>query len=388
VPAYYNENDPKAVAWLRELIRTGAVAPGEVDDRSILDVRPDELAGFTQCHFFAGIGVWSYALRLAGWPDDRAVWTGSCPCQPFSAAGKGAGFDDERHLWPAWFHLIEQHRPPVIFGEQVASKNADPWIDLVHDDLEALGYAFGAVPFPAAGIGAPHIRDRTYWMADATGTRRVGPLGRTEGEARDEAWLQLPSAILEAGRMADANDPERRADAAGRNDSRRQDAGRTQGSGDLERCRSNGWLADDAGSGRREERPQSGRDAAGDRAQGIAAGSMPSGPDGVALGDTISEGLEGHAGHVDYPRGRSFALGSIAASGAVGGFWRNAEAVYCRDGKLRPVEPGTFPLAHGAAARVGRLRGYGNAIVAEAAAEFIRAGFGLNGSAATKADNS
>src|SRR5687767_2509033 len=125
--AYYNEHDPKAAAWLRELIRRDLVAPGEVDERSIEDIRPTELAGFTQCHFFAGIGVWSYALRLAGWPDSREVWTGSCPCQPFSAAGKGAGFTDERHLWPAWFHLISQCRPARIFGEQVASKDGFAW---------------------------------------------------------------------------------------------------------------------------------------------------------------------------------------------------------------------------------------------------------------------
>lgn len=117
--AYYNENDPYAAAWLRNLIKAGLIAPGEVDERSIVEIKPSELVGFTQCHFFAGIGGWSYALRLAGWPDNRPIWTGSCPCQPFSAAGKGAGFADERHLWPAWFHLIEQCRPSVIFGEQV-----------------------------------------------------------------------------------------------------------------------------------------------------------------------------------------------------------------------------------------------------------------------------
>lgn len=169
--AYYNEIDQYAAAWLRNLIAAGHIAPGVVDTRSIEDVLPSDLAGFTQCHFFAGIGVWSYALRRAGWPDDRPVWTGSCPCQPFSAAGQGAGFADERHLWPAWHHLISECRPPAVFGEQVASRDIDPWIDLVHADLEALGYAFGCVPFPSAGIGAPQIRDRAYWVADSTSLR-------------------------------------------------------------------------------------------------------------------------------------------------------------------------------------------------------------------------
>lgn len=104
--AYYNEIDPYAAQWLRNLIEAGEIAPGYVDERSIEDVTPGDLRGFTQHHFFAGIGVWSYALRKAGWPDDKPIWTGSCPCQPFSAAGKGKGVDDERHLWPAFFWLI------------------------------------------------------------------------------------------------------------------------------------------------------------------------------------------------------------------------------------------------------------------------------------------
>lgn len=165
--AYYNENNPFAAQWLRNLIAAGHIVPGEVDERSIEDVTPDDLRGFTQCHFFAGIGVWSHSLLLAGWPDDRPVWTGSCPCQPFSAAGKGDGFADERHLWPHFFHLISERRPQHVFGEQVAAGNANSWFDLVQADLEGLGYAFGLVPFTSAGIGAPHIRERAYWVANA-----------------------------------------------------------------------------------------------------------------------------------------------------------------------------------------------------------------------------
>ncbi len=168
---YYNEIDPTASAWLRNLIHAGHIAPGIVDERSIEDVHPSDLHGFSQCRFFAGIGVWSYALRQAGWLDERPVWTGSCPCQPFSAAGKGAGFADERHLWPAFYHLIQKCKPATVLGEQVASKDSDPWIDLVHTDMEALGYAFGTIPFPSAGAGAPHIRDRLYWVADASSAR-------------------------------------------------------------------------------------------------------------------------------------------------------------------------------------------------------------------------
>ena len=168
--AYYNEIDPYAAQWLRNLIAAGHIADGVVDERSIEDVYPSDLAGFTQCHFFAGIGVWSLALRRAGWPDDRPVWTGSCPCQPFSSAGKGAGFADERHLWPAFHWLIQERRPAVVFGEQVASSDVGPWLDLVQADLEGMDYAVGCVAFPSAGVGAPHIRDRLFWMANANGS--------------------------------------------------------------------------------------------------------------------------------------------------------------------------------------------------------------------------
>ena len=161
---YYNEKDPKAAAWLRELISRGHLPDGVVDETDIQDVIPNDLREFLQCHFFAGIGGWPLALKLAGWPDDRPVWSGSCPCQPFSSAGKGEGFDDERHLWPAWFHLIDQLQPSEIVGEQVASKDGLAWFDLVRSDLEGTGYACASTDICAAGVGAPHIRQR-QWIA-------------------------------------------------------------------------------------------------------------------------------------------------------------------------------------------------------------------------------
>lgn len=163
---YLNENNPFAAQWLRNLIAAGHLPPGHVDERSIEDVTPNDLRGYRHHHFFAGLGIWPLALQLAGW-GDRQVWTASCPCQPFSEAGQGAGFDDKRHLWPHLFWLISQCRPASVLGEQVASKRAGAWIDLVQDDLEGVDYAIGAVPFAAGSVGAVHIRERTYWCAHA-----------------------------------------------------------------------------------------------------------------------------------------------------------------------------------------------------------------------------
>lgn len=163
--ALYNEIDPYAADWIRNLAAAGHVAPGEVDTRSVVDLRPADVAGYAQFHTFAGIAGWSLALRLAGVPDDFPVWTGSCPCQPFSAAGRRGGFSDERHLWPAWFELINACRPALVFGEQVASKDGLAWLDAVFADLEGAGYACRALIIPAYSVGAPHRRERIWLVA-------------------------------------------------------------------------------------------------------------------------------------------------------------------------------------------------------------------------------
>jgi DNA (cytosine-5)-methyltransferase 1 len=204
VSVYYNEIDPYAAAWLRNLIDAGHIAAGDVDERSIVDVRADDLRGYTQCHFFAGIGGWSLALRLAGWPDDRSVWTGSCPCQPLSGAGQRKGHADERHLWPAFYRLIAECRPAIVFGEQVASADGREWLAGVRADLEALGYACGAADLCAAGVSAPHPRQRLYCMGDADFNRRQAGREATEAlgyrRAADAASRAVPARMGNADR--------------------------------------------------------------------------------------------------------------------------------------------------------------------------------------------
>ncbi|BBR77280.1 hypothetical protein WP4S18C04_18660 [Klebsiella pneumoniae] len=384
--AYYNEIDPFAAQWLRNLIAAGHIAPGEVDERSIEDVTPDDLRGFTQCHFFAGIGVWSHSLRLAGWPDDRPVWTGSCPCQPFSAAGKGDGFTDERHLWPHFFHLISERRPQHVFGEQVAARNANVWFDLVQADLEGMGYAFGLVPFTSASIGAPHIRERAYWVANAdcvVSDRR----GDVRAPGRDE--------------YSNGGDDDRLADS---NHDRQQPG---QGAGcrcqcaeqgiDIGRGGENGGLGN-ANVARLER--LGGNDGAAGRERATGPAAAPGVHDGMANTDNEQHSIAiSGCGHEHVSTGRqqdpaaSAGLRGDYRTLEVNGFWRDADWLLCRDGKWRPVEPGTFPLVDGAAARlgrvepgvarvassnrVGRLKGYGNAINAQAAAAFIRAYMGV-----------
>ena len=193
--AFYSDNDPHCAQWLRNLIDAGHITPGRVDARDVRDLAAEDINGFQHCHFFAGIGGWSYALRLAGWPDDRPVWTGSCPCQPFSHAGSRKGHADERHLWPAWARLIRECRPVVVFGEQVAGIDGRAWLDVVCAELEDIGYAVATLDLPAAGVGAPHIRPRLWFVGDASGARPSAfqldpvprPLRSHEGRAVEQS---------------------------------------------------------------------------------------------------------------------------------------------------------------------------------------------------------
>lgn len=456
--AYYNEIDPFAAEWLRQLIKQNLIAPGDVDERSIVDVKPDDLTGYTQCHFFGGIGVWSYALRQAGWPDDLAVWTGSCPCQPFSAAGERKGTDDKRHLWPELHRLIAECRPPVAFGEQVAQKAGAAWFDIVQADLQEEDYASGMAVYPACGVGAPHLRQRLYWFADAMGNptdyRRIRwgkacqdsqresvAVQQEDGEnIRDQSIRSIDDGYVayavkkgsqrlfgsgqqgdqrryaehsQAGQLGNARDDGQQ--VVSQNDNVQTDMeggghaahqlrsgptehvaqpdlvfgrpveesrqpqttecgesiGNISGSGNMADSRSTASQRDARTLSRAQAKGGGRREQDGHNAVRYQYGSTDSGmadPSSTRLQGGLQRGenTEGENQH-----GHARCGGADNRPGPTNGFWETGDWLHCRDGKWRIVEPGTFPLADRPSARVGKLRGFGNAVVSPQAQAFI-----------------
>lgn len=365
--ALYNEIDDYAADWLENLVEAGHIAPGRVDRRSIVDLKPEDVAGAGQRHFFAGIGVWSHALRLAGWPDDLGVWTGSCPCQPFSTAGRKRGTSDERHLWPEWFRLIRECHPDVVLGEQVSSPDALKWLDAVCADLEGIGYAVGAISTNAASVGAPHIRQRIYFVAVRVASDQ---LALTGGERREGFGLHLRE------RGSQSTVAETRGGSEALSLSPERELGNS--------CESRGWrhsgAIPDAQAEGSSEREGTRR---------VADVAVAAGDARLVADDDDERRGSRRAGEADggpeaEPSGCGPDLAVAEPTGPVNGFWAECDWIPCSDGKSRPVEPGTFPLAHGAPTRVGRdgaletqpraarLKGYGNAIVDPLAAEFVR----------------
>ena len=352
---YYNEWDSFAADWLRELIKDGLIPDGEVDNRSIADVRPEDLKEFTQCHFFAGIGGWSRALQLAGWSSDRSVWTGSPPCQSFSTAGKGKGKDDERHLWPVFFNLIRECQPPTVFGEQVAAAIRFGWLDDLQTDFEREGYASAAVVLPSGGIGAPHKRDRLFFMADSHNERH---------EWSQEAGRQARSGTEYASSFS-------MADSCGERCGGKEWGGEAEEKGQSERYGSERSSHSSVGN-TDSDRLKSRNEAAETAAHGNPINSASIWSDSV--GNTEHDGShEAEIGRSTGPGKAKGGMLELERSDSL--FWGSSEVIYCRDGKYRPIptEPEIFPLADGIPNRVGILRGAGNAIVPQAAAEIIKA---------------
>jgi len=406
VKAYYNEHDAYCAQWLRNLISAGHIPDGDVDERSITEVKANEIKEYDQWHFFAGLGGWGYAARLAGIGETSGVLTGSPPCQPFSNAGKRQGYADERHLAPVWLDLVAALRPAWVFGEQVAAAiRKDDWLDDLLNALETEGYTTGASVLPACSVGAPHIRQRLWVVARLGNAKRGRPEGWNQPEGRSKAtWKgqrnggvadtkrqqthqeqQRPaetkrerSADSFSGRVLDSGlaDTEDRNGRAGQHNDETE---RQQGDGQPSGHHRDRGLADADGSGRQQE--QSSQPTGIQRKKYSKAKQRQKSCDNGAsiggLADPTITGRETFSGdRIRNARAASetpavahnsgYGRGSANQAG-----WDDPDWLYCRDGKWRPVESGTFPLANGIPARVGRLRAYGNAIVPQVAAKVI-----------------
>lgn len=406
---YYNEWEKFPAQWLRELAADGLIPEGVVDERSIAELRHEDLAGYNQCHFFAGIGGWPLALRLAGWPEEWPIWTGSCPCQPFSNAGKRKGDSDERHLWPVWFELIRVRKPAAVVGEQVASAISMGWLDRVLDDLEAEGYTTWACVLPACSVGAPHLRARLFWA----GVRVALPNGN--------GWEQRRPECAGQGREPSPVDGGP-ACGVGNANSSGGEARRLFGCPDLDikpcpdgdgrwhvglpydLCVSSDRLAEIIAEWREDcglayaEDPNRWRSGAKDDSRRRTPEAGGCGDSVRRLGDSQQPRLEGHAGDgADWDEPGRIGAGAPGSTPATG-HWSDAAPILCRDGKTRRIpapQSGIFGLAHGlpegmdlgwaesafplagkVEGRVGLLKGYGNAIVPQVAAAFLREIFG------------
>lgn len=375
---YANEWDKHAAHWLSCL----PLSIDWIDIRSITEVHGFEIEQFTQCHFFSGIGGWPLALQLAGWPQEKEVWTGSCPCQPFSAAGKRKGASDDRHLWPEFRRLIDECMPATVFGEQVASKAGREWLASVRADLEALGYAVGGADLCAASVGAPHIRQRLFWVAHRTGSR-------LEKRKEQLAWQEQQTTQRSGDAVRMANGDSQRWRTRQNCDSEHDGNITTTGS------KHDGMANAPSPPGPEHERESwrrapSTKDLAVYSSNSDRLGNSESksprmrhglreGQSNIGQGSRLGNSESSRRDEGIPQSGRSDAPNQIRqeavdrSQGSSVNFWGNIDIIPCRDGKARPVKPGVRLLAHGIPGRVAQLRGLGNAIVPQVAAEFIKA---------------
>ncbi|WP_307607929.1 DNA cytosine methyltransferase [Variovorax boronicumulans] len=342
--------------------------------------------GYAQRHFFAGVGGWGIACRLAGWPDDREIWTVSCPCQPFSVAGKGAGTADERHLWPHFFRLARALRPARIVGEQVAAAIGKDWFDGVRSDLESIAYACRGVVVPACAVNAPHRRDRLFFVgADRLLADAAGDGDRAALHGR-EVLRQI--ATGSASRVARPGDGDYGTMGHGHGHGHGQGLEERERLGGV-RCLaggpSEGQDAADAGPLDGSPVPDSERqwlrgDEPGDAActQGALQGNDQRGewvrPDaGAVCMPRVGDAANTDGGHAGAERQQRGGEQRLQPQDGRPGAWDGARWLISHDGKARRVEPRIPLLVDGLPARAPLLRGYGNAIVPQVAAEVIAA---------------
>lgn len=139
------------------------------------------------------------------------ILTGGFPCQPYSLAGKRKGKDDERHLWPEMLRIVRECAPRYVVGENVRGLvgwNGGMVFEEVCADLEAEGYTVQPFLLPAAGVGAPHRRDRVWFVAhrENNGSPQATDARRKRRKSQPFNWDEVRPPLNTDGRGWDAPD--------------------------------------------------------------------------------------------------------------------------------------------------------------------------------------
>lgn len=333
---------------------------------SIKDISHEVLRPFTQVHAFCGISVWGYALRRAGWPDDREVWTGSAPCQPFSVAGKQEGTSDPRHLWPDFFRLIDACRPARLFGEQVSGAAGYAWLDGICADLESKDYACWAFDIPACSVDAPHIRNRLYWLAKYVANADHGRGNERQSQISQANKRPISRWMHDGARRCDEGGAVEHSTLIGRREGWSESDLRrgwdafavADASGDV------AFSTEQSNGGRKLQRSGKSSGANDQRSPGQFGG-----PNGGTVGHTDDPRFPLRKSKSGNPREkRSPAQRTDDAS-----FWSDHEWIICHDGKARRTKRSLPLLVAGSTGRIPMWRALGNAICAPLAIEVIRA---------------
>jgi DNA (cytosine-5)-methyltransferase 1 len=162
-------------------------------------------------------------VRTIDYDGTVDIITGGYPCQPFSFAGKRKGAEDDRHLWPAMFKLIQKHRPTWVIGENVAG-HINMGLDSVLADLESENYRTRTFVIPAVALNAKHRRDRLWIVghAEHDGSSSCGDFGefqrKPDGTQTTIFEFEGTSSSADDAAMADTNLQRQVSTAQARND--------------------------------------------------------------------------------------------------------------------------------------------------------------------------
>lgn len=147
------------------------------------------------------------------WRGKIDVLTGGFPCQPYSVAGNRLGKEDDRHLWPEMLRAIQEIAPTYVVGENVyglVNWNGGMVFEEVQADLEAAGYEVQPILLPAAGVNAPHRRDRVWFVAYSNGSKSRNDK-RANGRKAKEVWWEnkgnVSSELCSNGDASNSDNP-------------------------------------------------------------------------------------------------------------------------------------------------------------------------------------